>query len=143
MKRILGVMVLLLGITNMAYAAASPVTIESSDGQSIAKVSNDSLKISNRSRAISNSAGTKLMYNEAVNIQSISIYAPTAGDNVAVFDSNVTTSAQLGGAVPEFEISIAANTSSATVYCGGAPFKNGIFVLATDSDVIITVVYDY
>ena len=141
-KLVLVVLVLLLFCS---IASAAPVTIADPDGQSVAKVSNEALKTSTRSRGIVNGMGSKKTPIPAgASLQSFSIYAPSAGDNAAIFDTNSDV-ASFDNATPEFEIGIGMSTSpdSRTIDCGGAPVANGVYVYATDEDVQWSIVFDY
>jgi hypothetical protein len=145
MRKFLLVIVFLLVAT---VALAAPVTIISLDGQSYLTVEKGQVR-GPIAKAVGRSIGTKEFYSGGCRVQTVSFYSDTAGDVVGVYDysaakdSGITT---VKGDMRdlEFEIGIAANTSSATADLKGAPFDFGIYILASDStNSIISVVYDY
>jgi len=146
MKKILVLTVLFLGFFSFAFAGA--VTLTNFDGTGEGRINNGALRISDKAKVIKNGRGSTVVYDlGACNVLSINMYAPTSGDNIAVFDLATPNTFAYGyaaaTAVPEFEIAISANTSTVQMDTKGAPFTKGIYVLATDTDVLWSVVYDY
>lgn len=82
--------------------------------------------------------GTGLMITGYCQVQSISMYAPTIGDAAMIYDG--LTAADAGR---KFELSISAATSNAHWNAKGAAFRNGLYIQATDTDVMVAVVFDY
>jgi hypothetical protein len=78
-----------------------------------------------------------LIYTGACRIISISIAGASAGDYAMIYDAVTATG------TPKFDPRIAVNTSSLTYYIGGAPFATGIYVDVQDTEVFVSVVYDY
>ena len=82
--------------------------------------------------------GTGLMKSGYCQVQSVSMYAPTAGDAAMIYDG--LTAADSGR---KFELIISANNSNAHWDAKGAAFQKGLYIKATDSDVMISVIFDY
>lgn len=141
MKRILVLTVLFLGFFSFAFA--SGVTLTNFDGTGEGRVETGGLlrtRSIDKSTAVSSGQASAQVYTGACNIQAINMYAPTAGDNVAVFDS---ASVGACGFVPKFEMAISVNGTSDYIDAKGAPFTKGIYVVITDTDVLYSIVYDY
>ena len=139
--RKIGILVASLLFVGTAYAA--PTVIIDQDGQSMARVKNGKLAV-NRCKEVETRysiSGSGYLYEGECFVQSVSMYAPTAGDFSTIYNddqSNPQTNEDL-----EFELAIGTNTSIASIDAGGAYFNEGIYVHATDTDVLTTVVYDY
>ena len=78
-----------------------------------------------------------IIYTGACRVLGIHLEGPTAGDYAEIYDGTTTAGTF------RFDPRIAANTSSLTYDCFGAPFTTGIYVDGIDNDVITTVIYDY
>ncbi len=91
--------------------------------------------------AIKSQIGSGQIFTGTCRLQKISMYSDTAGDNIGVYD---TTNSAYPATSLELELGISANTSSASIDVGGAPFANGVRILASDgTNTLITIVYDY
>jgi len=95
------------------------------------------LNVAGRAQAVTSQFGDGHMYTGAARIQTICVEGPTAGDYAEIYDAITATG------TAKFDPRIAANTSSQCYDVGGAPFATGIYINATDGDVLTTVVYDY
>ena len=140
MKRILALAVLFLFILQ-GFVLAAPVTIIDPAGQSQVRVKNEALASTDKARAMKTIVGSGLVYAGACNVLSINMYSDTTGDNITVYDliANPSNQYQL-----EFEIGIAANTSSTSIDTKGAPFVNGIYIFASDAtNAVTTIIFDY
>ena len=84
--------------------------------------------------------GSGLVAGGPVRILSVSMFAPTTGDAVMIYNGINGSSEGI-----EFELAISVNIRTASIYFGdeGAFFEKGIYIHATDSDVLTNVVYDY
>jgi len=84
--------------------------------------------------------GSGLIAGGPVRILSVSMFAPASGDAVMIYNGINGNSTGI-----EFELSISANTMTDSIHFGdeGAFFKKGIYIHATDSDVLTNVVFDY
>lgn len=87
--------------------------------------------------AVTSQVGDALVYTGACYVQGINFYGVTAGDRLAVYDALSATG------TAKFDPAVAANTSSVTVDCFGAPFTTGIYVDASAATMFSTVIYDY
>ena len=85
---------------------------------------------------VANFADT-LIYTGACRLISVSLTGATAGDYAQIYDAVTATG------TPKFDPRLAANTSSLTFNYGGAPFSTGIYVDVIDSELFVSVVYDY
>jgi hypothetical protein len=87
--------------------------------------------------AVTSQVGDALVYTGACYVQGITFYGVTAGDRLAVYDALSATG------TAKFDPAVAANTSTVTVDCFGAPFTTGIYVDASAATINSTVIYDY
>ena len=84
--------------------------------------------------------GQKQVCNMPCRLYTVTFYSDTAGDLVGIWDIPSINNDQW----LEFEIAIAANTSSTTVNFNGVKFENGLYISSTDpTNSRIGVVYDY
>ena len=83
--------------------------------------------------------GTGMRYNGTCNIHGIQVYGLSTGDIAVVEDRN--TLGTTNGI--KFEAAISANTSSEYIDAKGTAFTYGIYVTTTDSDVFVSITYDY
>lgn len=90
-----------------------------------------------RSKAITNQNGDGLAYTGACRIQTILVSGVSAGDSVVIYDALTATGN------PKFDIFVGTAADTKVVVLGGAPFATGIYVDATDGDVITATVLDY
>lgn len=99
--------------------------------------SNGGVATTRKAVAVTSQVGDALVYTGACYVQGINFYGVTAGDRLAVYDALSATG------TPKFDPAVAANTSSVTVDCFGAPFATGIYVDASAATMFSTVIYDY
>jgi len=142
---ILAVILLSLGITTKALAveATEARNPEAQPMLSYGKSGNGIEKMLASPRTAYVKAGSGVVYTGSCRVIKVSMYAPTAGDAVSIYNSGVENIYQGGINTFEFELSISANTSNAYWDAGGITFTNGIYLHATDSDVITNVIFDY
>lgn len=140
--------VVFIGTSFAATKAASVtglgdvVAIGDGSSQDTAEVTSvGSIPSVKRTRAVSAVQTEGVVYSGACYLQSIHISGPTAGDYAMVYDC--VTAATATVANQRFDPRISTNTRSQDVDCGGAPFATGIYVKPVDTDVLVTVVYDY
>ena len=75
-------------------------------------------------------------------VHTITLYSDTAGDMIGIRDYDGTSADWTNWL--EFEIAIAANTSSTTIDLKGAYFEHGLYISASDTTNSVTgAVYDY
>ena len=139
MKKYLVILaVIVLSLTGNCYAAsteainpeAQPVTLYGKVGDGIGKISAGGTTVA--------TYGTGLIHTGACWVKSVSMYAPSIGDAVMIYNG-------LNGATTgiEFELSISAATSNPPTWNAGAYFDSGIYIHATDTDVLTNIVFDY
>lgn len=148
MKRwivILAVIVLSLGMAGQALAvnATEAINPEAQPTLGYGKAGDGIQKMLASPRTAYVKAGSGVVYTGSCRVIRVSMYAPTAGDAVSVYNSGVEDIYQGGINTFEFELSISANTSNAHWDAGGITFTNGVYLHATDTDVITNVIFDY
>ena len=146
-----------IGVVKSSYAVnateavnpeAEPIIVY---GQSRSRPSNgdSSIGIAKLSTEPTKKMGLGQVFNGIGRVYSVTIYSDTAGDLVGLYDIGAVGGNYYGAGASvtnslEFEIAIAANTSSTTVYLQGAKFENGLFIAASDAaNTKCGVVYDY
>ena len=138
MKKYLVVLAILLSLAGNCYAAsteainpeAQPVTLYGKVGNGIGKISAGGTTVAKY--------GTGLIRTGPCWVKSVSMYAPSIGDAVMIYNG-------INGAITgiEFELSISAATSNPPQWSAGAYFDQSIYIHATDTDVLTNIVFDY
>lgn len=116
-----------------ANPEAQPVTIygKSGSGIDIIRAGADDKK---------SQIGSGQIYTGACRLLSVDFTSATAGDTIGIYD---TTDSSYPIDTIEFELTIAANTSTLPYDAKGAPFVNGIRILSTNANSFIGIVFDY
>ena len=128
----------ILSLTGNCYAAsteainpeAQPVTLYGKVGNGIGKISAGGTTVAKY--------GTGLIRTGACWVKSVSMYAPSIGDAVMIYNGLDAATTGI-----EFELSISAATSNPPAWNAGAYFDQGIYIHATDTDVLTNIVFDY
>ncbi len=95
------------------------------------------LNTAGRAQAVTRSSSDGLIYTGACRVQSFVITGVSAGDVALIYDAATATG------TPIFDIKVGTAVDTKVIPCYGAPFSTGIYVDATDADVITTAIYDY
>lgn len=148
---LIALLVLALAIPSYCIAAdtAHSVAVSSDIGQTVAiadassgvlaEVSSTSgaLNVAGRAQAVSTKGGDGLLYTGACRVQTITVSGVSGGDYVFVYDAVTATG------TPKFDIYVGTAADTKNIVVGGAPFATGIYLDATDDQVVTTAVYDY
>lgn len=89
--------------------------------------------------------GSGFIRDGACRVGTITLYSDTTGDLIGIRDwGDINDPGNSGPDWLEFEIAIAANTTSVSIDLGGVYFRHGIHITSTDDSNCFTgVVYDY
>lgn len=118
-------------MVSLAYAV-QPVMITNPDGSVVGAVAKEKRSI----------LGTGVVYAFPCKVLSINVFGDTAGDYVGIYDMSGTPINNQYNL--ELEIGIAVANTSTFYDAKGAPFNNGVYVMATDAThTVTTVVFDY
>ncbi len=149
MKKFILIALLVMAIPGLCFAVDTSrsigggteqyVSITDASSGAAAEVSSSSgaLNMAGRAQAITRSSGDGLIYTGACRVQSFVITGVTAGDVALIYDAVTATG------TPIFDIKVGTAVDTKVISCYGAPFATGIYVDATDTDVITTAIYDY
>ena len=138
------VLTVLLVFGIMSLAIAAPVSIMGPDGQSRATVRNGILFAGGAPNGTTSIWGSGLIHSGSLRLLSLSFFSSTTADIVGVY--NTIGNYDITDLEFEFDIGISANTSiktNETIDCKGAKFERGLGILAGNSGIQTTAIFDY
>jgi hypothetical protein len=147
MKKFILIALLVLAIPVLSFAdnsraigggaEAFNAIVDASSGTAAEVTSSGAITTTGRATAVTLKQGDGLIYTGACRIQTITVTGVSTGDNAQIYDALTVTG------TCKFDIKVGTANDTVVINAAGTPFATGIYTDSTDTDVQVTVVYDY